>query len=461
MTSSPLILVAALTIGVAGCNRSAPPNAQLPAALERTPPSSLVRIPERGGRPTLYLLPDLSEAEWTAEDRVPAVAQVVGSIADPPQALLVDTRGSLLSFGLLSGRIRTIIGNVERAALAADGSLFVVDSAGRAFSVGRRTPERYQHEFAGAPDALYTGAEGLLIAVDTAAPAVELLSSRDTLSVRPIASGDVVLTNWGDAAAAVTATSILTYDLAGRGAPRTLDVDDARAVAFSPSGHQLYVATADGMFTIFDRYGLAKLHSIKLPGAAAALRVGPYGRWLLARSASDDAVWVIDLDRDALVGTVRTPWSERMPMITSPNLLLALEDSALVGRDLTSAALTETGRITGIEASYFIPVAWSPVRADRAREALAADSLEAADSNSTGEMTYLQVSSSQNPAWARELAGKLVSAGLRASVLDPPGDGEPYRVVLGPFRSREEADESGRTLGMPNFVITASRRAAP
>ncbi len=64
------------------------------------------------------------------------------------------------------------------------------------------------------------------------------------------------------------------------------------------------------------------------------------------------------------------------------------------------------------------------------------------------------MSSSRNPTWAKELADKLRSAGLPASVLPPrPGD-EAYRVVLGPYATREQAEATGKSLGMPSFVIT-------
>jgi cell division protein FtsN len=40
-------------------------------------------------------------------------------------------------------------------------------------------------------------------------------------------------------------------------------------------------------------------------------------------------------------------------------------------------------------------------------------------------------------------------------VLKPAGADETYRVVLGPFTTREAAEETSRRLGMPSFVITA------
>ena len=74
---------------------------------------------------------------------------------------------------------------------------------------------------------------------------------------------------------------------------------------------------------------------------------------------------------------------------------------------------------------------------------------------------YLQVSSSQNPAWANELADKLRGAGLPASVLAPTRSDEAHRVVLGPYATREQAEETGRKIGMPSFIVSGAGRAGP
>lgn len=106
---------------------------------------------------------------------------------------------------------------------------------------------------------------------------------------------------------------------------------------------------------------------------------------------------------------------------------------------------------------------WSPDGADDTSGAAASgatDTSTAASSDTTaGEQVYLQVSSSQNPEWAQALADKLGAAGLDASVLQPSGENTGYRVVLGPFGSREEAETAGRSLGMPYFIIDAPAAA--
>ena len=84
----------------------------------------------------------------------------------------------------------------------------------------------------------------------------------------------------------------------------------------------------------------------------------------------------------------------------------------------------------------------------------------AADSEAAAPSVYLQVSSSQNPSWANELSEKLRAAGLPASVLPPKRSDEAFRVVLGPYPSRDQAEETGRKIGMPSFVVTAQDEAA-
>ena len=37
----------------------------------------------------------------------------------------------------------------------------------------------------------------------------------------------------------------------------------------------------------------------------------------------------------------------------------------------------------------------------------------------------------------------------------PGASDEAYRVVLGPYATREQAEETGRRIGMPSFIVTA------
>jgi cell division protein FtsN len=65
---------------------------------------------------------------------------------------------------------------------------------------------------------------------------------------------------------------------------------------------------------------------------------------------------------------------------------------------------------------------------------------------------YVQVSTSQNPEWSQHLADDLSRAGMSARVLPPQSADDGYRVVLGPFPSRAQAEATGRRLGRPFWI---------
>ena len=440
---------------LAACGGSSGSADHTPLALERLPTSSLLRVDPDGGRPELYHLPDLAPLDWRAEDRFGKVADLVGSTAEPPQAVLLDQSGDLTAMRLEAGRTRTVVQDAAVAVVSADGSLYSVDSAGVPWTVGRRTPERYRASFDQVPDRLWAGAGGWLVGLDSSAPALEAMGVSDTLSVIPIESGPVASAPWADLIAVATDSAVWLHDPHSSGKPlRIGGIKGATSVTFSPSGHQLYVAAANRLIVV-DRFSARIRTTVPLPGDAGALRPDPLGRWLLVQPATGDSIWVLDLDRDSLVGTAPGEWSGDLPLVASPNVLVAREGKRIVARDLTGAGLPETGRVDDAAASLWMAVPWSPIREDLAAAALAEDSADTSVSDSTpGERIYLQVSSSRNPDWAGELVKKLANAGLDASILQPATDNDPYRVVLGPYPSRTAAEESGRTLGMPYFVIS-------
>ncbi len=445
---------------LAACGGDADPANQPTAALDRTPPARLVRIDRSGGDPIVYQLPGLTEDDWEARNRLPAIEAVIGSSTTPAQVVLRDSRNNLVALGLESRRGRTLYEDVALASIGADGSLYTVDTAGRAFEAGRRTPQRYANSFAGVPDQLAAGAEGRLIGVDTSALALEVLGRSDTLRVVPIASPRVAISSWGDLVAVATDTALLLYQPARDDPPAKVDIEGAIDLVFSPSGHRIYVLARPGELITVDRFSRRARGTIELPGEGVALRASSFGRWLLVGAAGGSSAWVVDLDADSLVGEVATPWNEQFPLLTSPDLVVTAEGDDVVARSLTDAGFPETGRVEDAAEDAWVSVTWSPDGAsddeDQSDKGAAADSGAGASSDTTaGEQVYLQVSSSQNPEWAQALVDKLGAAGLDASVLQPSGENTGYRVVLGPFGSREEAETAGRSLGMPYFIIDA------
>ncbi len=164
---------------------------------------------------------------------------------------------------------------------------------------------------------------------------------------------------------------------------------------------------------------------------------------------------MVDIGKARYAGAVAATWAADLPAIAAPSSLLLRRGNDVVALNLGAKGFPESGRVKDAAGDLWLSLRWRPVR--DAEVAAAADSgKQVADSDSTGAApsVYLQVSSSQNPAWANELSGKLTSAGLPASVLPPARSDEAYRVVLGPYATREQAEEAGKKIGMPSFVVT-------
>jgi len=170
-----------------------------------------------------------------------------------------------------------------------------------------------------------------------------------------------------------------------------------------------------------------------------------------------DSAWIVDVGKGGRTGTARVEWDGDLPAVVPPGTLLTRHGDDVVALDLGTEGFPERGTIAGGAGDTWLPLTWQPQEDEGAAEPVDTALAAAADSaGGAGRSVYLQVSSSQNPTWADELSQKLRTAGLPASVLKPARSDEAYRVVLGPYATREQAEETGRRIGMPSFVVTPS-----
>ncbi len=63
------------------------------------------------------------------------------------------------------------------------------------------------------------------------------------------------------------------------------------------------------------------------------------------------------------------------------------------------------------------------------------------------------MSRTQNAEWATLLMKQLQADGFPAAILNPTEPEDGFRVVVGPYPTREGADSAGRAMGRPYFVI--------
>jgi len=436
-----------------------------------------IRIPSKGGVPRAYRLPGMVEIPTAIRGRLPQVRRVIG--LDPEAEFLYVTtpqkdsttrkkgakaksdttlRSDVLALDLGSARVDTVATAIEQATLGPDGTLYTVDAKGRVVSVARRVRVAWPQPLPAVPIQMFGAADQRLVAADP--PKLITAAADQPPTSRPLPAGsDVAATRWGDLVAVATDSGVLLMDPLGRREATFLPLPDhPRALVFSPSGHRIYVArrTEPGLAAI-DRYDREEIDGIALPLPAETIRLDPLGRWLLAKPTAGDSVWVVDLPVKRLVGSVPCTWRVDLPAIGPDGSLLVPRGDDIVSYRPDS--LTETGRVKGGAADFWMLTAWRPRGSYRgafadadASGATPADQAAATDTAGPEGPMYVQVSTSQNEAWSSEMAQQLSRAGLGARVLQPKNPDDGYRVVLGPYPTRAQAEAIGRKLGRPFWI---------
>ncbi len=415
--SSPLAVGALLCITGCGGEQAGQALGEFAALNPFTASTTLLRLPAEGGVPILYRSHTLTDIPWKrAPDSFPALRRPIGTDLDQRLVFALDRTKQIVGLDL---------------------------------ETGKRTAVRWSQKMAGSPRVLFGTLQHDVIALTQGEPPVLNIMRADLEpAVLDVPSGPAVATAWGDLLAIAAETALVVYEPKADPALRSIDIPGtAQAVAFSPSGHRIYVSGESKRLLEVDRDGEKVRRRITLPGPPQALRSSLYGGWLLARPASLDSVWVVDLTSGKLRGAVAGAWSGDLPTVIGDVLLLRQGDD-VVAFDLKTDLMPEVSRIAHGALDFYLPLPWIP---EETGTVLATEGDEA-DGAAEAAAIYLQVSSSQNPEWAQDFATRLSAAGLAASVLSPRPDEEAYRVVIGPYRTREEADSVGRELGAPYFI---------
>lgn len=418
-----------------------------------SPPASLLRLPRAGGAATVYRLPRLQDAEWPSTGAFPPLRQALGVDLDQRLVFAAGADNQIVALDLENGKVRTYLAAVRNTIIGPDGVLYTVDDSNRVTQIVRRTPTRFSEPLPSRPRDLFGTLNDELLAIIPGGGNELILLSHDLPVERfDLPSGDAAATMWGDLVAIAADTAVVLYAPHVEPPLRSIRVNGhAQTLVFSASGHRLYVARGEGGLLEIDRFSDKVLRTIDLPGPAGTLRSDPYGRWLLVHPADVDSVWVIDLSSGSYRTSFPTGWSSDLPVVAAGSLLLLKQGGDVVAHDLATEGMPETGRVRGGASDLWLPIAWTPERGTRL-PVQADTALPVATDATAPSRVFLQVSSSQNPDWAGDLAQKLKEAGLPASVLSPPREGDPYRVVLGPYDSRETAEAAGRKLGRPFFI---------
>ncbi len=478
----------ALALVLAACSSSDRSN---PAASQKASSSSasrgpnalMLRVPQNGGLARVTDYPKVDSTVWTATDAAPALERVLAFDDDGGLIAAADRRGLPLWIDLRLGTV-TIPGRGRlRGLISVDGSS--IYGVGLDGAVARFTPsENWVFKPKRPARAVYPQANGTIVVLEGRGASTRLvrlhppnpavtdsLALTDVESGTPAPFGERVL--FETPKHALIAVQVRTMAMTK---PQSLD-RDAIAVASTPSGDRFYVLTdSSNTLDVVDPYRNRISARVALPGRGRDLRVDPFGRYVLVRAAVGDSVWIVSIGSDQVVGGTRSAWRGDLPFVAPDGALAVAHGQDVVFIDATSGR--ERQRARGGAADFWYAFIWDGFRpraagldqpanfsrdTDTTTQAVPAP-LEsttvrppapAADSAKAGFTVSFAVV--LNEARAREQAAKIVVDGHAARVVTSmPGGTTVYRIVLGPYPTREEAERVGRASGQTYYVYAGT-----
>jgi hypothetical protein len=500
---SALVLLACGAVGGCADSSSRPSGAGAPLSIPSGPDPIVLRVPRAGGAVQAYAYPALDSVLWRSTGRAPALDRVIAFGEDDGYLAAVDAKGSPVRIDLRVGSIAPVRGAALKTVSSADGAdIYALTTAGE---VTRYTPSGGDWKFTpplpanalfAQPDGsvIVAGAEGDRVLVWRVRPPGQGVS--DSLSF--VVGGDTE-----SLAAVVASTAGISGDRVYFGANesvvavrtrdmgRALDVamgEPVSAIAATPSGDRLFVALAtETVLRIVDRFEEGVTGEIELPDAVTELRMDPLGRALLARGPGD-TVYVVSVATDEVVGIVRSEWRGDLPLVLPDGAIALARGNDVV---FTDALLADGRRIVGGGRDFWHVLRWNGFRpraagldqpvefrrgtrrdtmADRTSDTTAGGGTDSSagvlppvpvappaparprarrDSSFTVSFAALL-----DEDQARNLAFRIRVDGQRARVTSTDRAGKTlYRVVLGPYPTREQAERAGRASGQSYWVF--------
>ena len=463
-------LLAALIPGLYACGsgEAANPIRDALAAEASTPASGApvaFRFPTSPGPGVrLYRFPALIEVEWRFDTPTIAASRVVGFASTEKQIYVQKDSSKLLALDLQSGRDYTVDSVVAAAVIGPTGTPHLVELDGSLATVVDRHTQRWDSIVREQPKRIWGTTGGRLLAlIETeAGQRLELFTDKGRVADIELPTGLLAVTRWGDLVAVAVDSGLIVQ----RTDPNHSDrveflplVSEVTAMVFSASGHHLFIATANRELLVVNRFQFADPEKYPLAHRVEAMRTGPRGRFLLLRPEGWDSLWIAEAAELRNMVSVAGSWQDDLPAIASDGTVLVRQGDDVVAIDPETG--TRRGRIEDAAGDRWLALAWDP-RRPTLQLVEEAPTDDRAETTGKGNQTkfYVQLSSTSNLTWAQARRDELLQAQLRALVLYPTEYYDRYRVVLGPYGTREEADNIGRRLGQPYFLLTMPDSAA-
>ncbi len=471
-----------MTLAAVACkgDRQASPSA-VSASASRGTDQIVLRIPTAGGTARAYVYPRLDSAVWAAPG-APRVDHVIGFDPEYGLVALVDDKGLPRRIDLRASEVRFASKARLTGLSSSNGSeIYGISDKG---SVSRMTPAG---DWSFVPPStarwVFPQPNGSVIIAGNEAGGTHLWLIRPT-DEEIVKSASLPLVSRG-VRTQVGDRLYFTVD-SGLIGVRTSDLTAVKGVRLNqpvtalvptPSGDRLYVAlNGANSLAVIDRYSESVSGNVSLPGPASDLRMDPLGQFILARPAGGgDSAWIIAIGTNQLAGTIRSEWRADLPAFAPGSTIATSRGGNVVM--VNSRTLGDASTISGGGKDFWYFFAWNgfrprsadldrPVTFDtpavRPADSLAVPTGDSAanpplrdatptmieppaviPSRSAGYMVSFAAVLSQQK--AIETAAEISVNGLRPRVISTQsGSTTIYRVVLGPYGAREEAERVGR-----------------
>lgn len=474
------------------------------ASTMRGPDQIVLRFPRDGGQVRAFAYPRLDSVVWTSSARAPAIDRFLGFDGELGSVAAVDAKGAPVRVDLRMGQVSRDAKPKLTDLASDDGSaIFGIDDSGNVVRLTQAGSWKFEPP-SPARDIVPEPDGSLLILADHEEGSILWKIYPPDKSVSDSALlprvGRAIGTQLGDRIYFTVDSGLVglrTRDLAP--IPSVRLERPVRALTTTPSGDRLYVATdSAGEIVVFDRYTHRTEAQLRAPGEIEELRMDPMGRYVLARAADGDSVWVFAVGTDKLLGSVETEWRDDLPTVT-PDGSIALLDGSDV-RLVDGKSLSGRERIAKGGKDSWLFIAWNGFRPrapgldepvtfgyDTAVEvpdwstdtgsATSEGSLAQGDSGrargagqppqrprsptapseagQSGEAGFtVQFTAVRSSDAAREVAREIGGSGSNAArVIATERAGVTiYRVIMGPFPTRDQAEQAARATGKSYWI---------
>ncbi|MFL5499941.1 MAG: SPOR domain-containing protein [Gemmatimonadaceae bacterium] len=480
------LLLLALLSAACTNERAAPDSTNASVTEPLGPDQLLLRVPRAGGSGRIYHYPKLDSVVWTL-DEAPPLDRVLAFDANAGTIVYVDAKG-------FPGRIdlrETDVGKASKAKLtslsSANGSdIYGINPKGE---IVRLNPSGGDWHFkppvpARSVFALPTG--DLLVAANKGAQTLvwKVRPPDDVIqdsTVLPLA-GRAVSTQTGDRVYFTVDSGLVgvkVKDLSPLGAIEL--PSRVKTLTPTPSGDRIYVATAgDSSLSVVDRYSGRVESSVTFAAPPEDLRMDPLGRYLIARFPKADSAWIVAIGTNRLVGAFATRWSVDLPTITPDGEVATLADKDVVLLDPEKLSVKST--VAGGAKDFWYFFAWDGFRpraqgidqpvtfpGEPVYDSLSASSTPPTASSTPTTDSVPSVTQPPSAGFtvsfaallaedkAQQLANTIIVGGTTAHVVTSTTAGSPiYRVVLGPYATRDEAIKVARASKREYWVYEGS-----